>query len=269
MRTTNQWQGPFVGSTTPRIRTVRQRASSTYQEVAQLFAHFNAEFSAKPRVPSLQGIPVGLRHILCKAVAAGLPESMFPVHPAAMRDVRAYLEHNRLDPATGCFDLDRAVNAAYHMAQVTNGHRRDMLVRTHSRANAAARSLARLAQASTLGTNTMNSRIFQSADTNVPDDRILGFLDSGPEDNDAIRTVLVLLDAARAERQRHGWGGDPLPAVYAPLEGDEDWTPWSPRAFSAIAEQAQLHLDAHIGDASADVRSDRAWPAPQRAPGRR
>ena len=55
------------------------------------------------------------------------------------------------------------------------------------------------------------------------------------------------------------WGGDPSPAVYAPLEGDEEWTPWSPRAFAAIAEQAQTRLDAHIGDATADVRSDRHW----------
>ena len=150
--------------------------------------------------------------------------------------------------------------AAYQVAQVTNGHRRDLLVRSHSRANAAARSLARLAQASTLGTNTTIPRIYQSMDTNVPDDHILGFLDSGPEDNDAIRNALLLLDAARAERQRHGWGGDPSPAVYAPLEEDEDWTPWSPRAFAAIAEQAQTSLDAHIGDTTADVRSDRAWP---------
>ena len=49
----------------------------------------------------------------------------------------------------------------------------------------------------------MIPRIYQSTDTNAPDDHILGFLDSGPEDNDAIRTVLLLLDAARAERQRH------------------------------------------------------------------
>ncbi len=202
---------------------------------------------------------MGLRHLLYKAVAAGLPESMFPVHPLAMREVCAYLAHNRLDPTSGCFDLDRAMAAAYQVAQVTNGHRRDLLVRSHSRANAAARSLARLAQASTLGTATMIPRIYKSMDTNVPDDHILGFLDSEPEDNDAIRTVLLLLDAARAERQRHGWGGDPSPAAYAPLEGDEEWTPWSPRAFAAIAEQAQTRLDAHIGDATADVRSDRHW----------
>ncbi len=184
-----------------------------HQEVASLFALFNAEFAATIRVPSIQGIPAGLRHILYKAVAAGLPDSLFPVHPAAMREVCAYLEHSRLDPSTGCFDLDRAMAAATHLAQVTNGHRRDTLVRSHTRANAAARSLARLAQASTLGTNTIIPRIYQPTDTNIPDDRILGFLDSGPEDNEAIRTVLLLLDAARAERQRHGWGGDPSPAV--------------------------------------------------------
>ena len=166
-----------------------------------------------------------------------------------MREVCAYLEHSRLDPSTGCFHLDRAMAAATHLAQVTNGHRRDTLVRSHARANAAARSLARLAQASTLGTNTVIPRIYQPTDTNIPDDHILGFLDSGSEDNEAIRTVLLLLDAARAGRQRHAWGGDPSPAVYAPLEGDETWAPWSPRAFTAIAEQAQLQLDALIDDA--------------------
>ncbi len=197
-----------------------------HQEVAQLYAHFNAEFSAKPRVPSLQGIPASLRHILYKAMAAGLPESMLPVCPTAMRDVIAYLDCNRLDPATGCFDLQRAMTSAHRLAEVTNGHRRDMLVRIHSRANAAARSLARLAQAAP--GSTAIPQIYQWANTNVPDDHVLDFLDTRLEDNDAIRTALLLLDAARAERQRHGWGGDPHPAVYAPLEGDEDWTPWSP-----------------------------------------
>ena len=225
-----------------------------HQEVAQLYAHFNAEFSAMTRVPSLQGIPVSLRHILYKAIAAGMPEALFPVCPLAVRDVIEYLERARLDPTTGCFDLDRAMNAAHHLAQVTNGHRRDTLVRTHSRANAAARSLARLVQAAP--GSTAVPQIYRWADTNVPDDHVIGFLDFRPEDNDAIRTVLLLLDAARAERQRHGWGGDPHPAVYAPLEGDEDWALWSPRAFAAIAEQAQAHLDAHLGDAPAHVRSD-------------
>ncbi len=229
-----------------------------HQEVAQLYAHFNAEFSAKPRAPSLQGIPVGVRHILYKAMAAGLPESFFPVCPTAVRDVTAYLEHNRLDPATGCFDLDRAMNSAHRLAQVTNGHRRDTPVRTHSRANAAAHSLARLVQAAP--GSTAVPQIYRWADTNVPDDHVIGFLDFN-----AIRTVLLLLDAARAERQRHGRAGDPHPAVHAPLEGDMDWTPWSPRAFAAIAEQAQTHLDAHLGDAPANVRSDRSWPV-QRHP---
>ena len=118
----------------------------------------------------------------------------------------------------------------------------------HMQERTSPRALARLAQASTLGTATAIPRIHQPTGTTVPDDHVLGFLDSGPEDNDAVRTVLLLLDAARAERQRHDWGGDPYPAIYAPLEGDENWAPWTPRAFAATAEQAQLQLDAQIGD---------------------
>ena len=177
---------------------------SQHQEVASLFAYFNAEFASTIQVPSIQGIQADSRHILYKAVAVGLPASMLPVRPEAMREVRAYLEHHRLDPVSGCFNLDRAMEAATHLAHATNGHRRDALVRSHTRANAAARALARLAQASTLGTAIAVSRIHQPAGTTVPDDHVLGFLDSGPEDNDAVRTVLLLLDAARAERQRHG-----------------------------------------------------------------
>ena len=209
-----------------------------------MYTNFYAEFSAKPRVPSLQGIPVNTRHILFKAMAAGLPDEMSPVCPTALCEVKAYLNFNRLDPSTGCFDHERTMSPAHRQAEVTNGHRRDLLIRTHSRANAAARSLARLAQAAPGSIPIPQTH--QLAATNVPDDHIIGFLNARLDDNDAVRTIVLLLDAARAERQRHEWGGDPHPAIYAPLEGQEEWTPWSPRAFAAVAEQAQSSLNSQM-----------------------
>ena len=89
---------------------------------------------------------------------------------------------------------------------------------------------------------------YQLAATNVPDDHINGFIDARPAENDAVRTIVLLLDAARAERQRHEWGGDPHPAIFAPLVGQEEWTPWTPRAFAYSAEQAQDSLNEQMQD---------------------
>ena len=81
-----------------------------------------------------------------KALAAGLPDDMSPVCPAALSEVKVFLDFNRRDPLTDIYDHARAMASAHRLAEVSNGHRRDLLIRTHSRANAAARSLARLAQ---------------------------------------------------------------------------------------------------------------------------
>ncbi len=217
-----------------------------HQEATQLYTNFNVEFSTKPRVPRLQGIPVDTRHILFKALAAGLPDEMSPVCPSALVDVQAFLRFQRLDPVTGCYDHGRAMESAHQLADVANGHRRDLLIRAHSRANAAARALARLAHAEPGATAI--PRTYQLAATRVPDDHINGFLDATLTENDAVRTIVLLLVAVRAGRQRHAWGGNPHPVAFAPLEGQEEWTPWTPRAFAYSAQQAQDCLNERMRD---------------------
>ncbi len=101
-----------------------------HQEIAQLYTNFNVEFSTKPCVPSPQGIPVNTRHILFKALAAGLPDDMSLVCPSAISEVKTFLNFNRLDPSTGCYDHERAMDSAHRLAEITNGHRRDLLIRT-------------------------------------------------------------------------------------------------------------------------------------------
>ena len=41
-------------------------------------------------------------------------------------------------------------------------------------------------------------------------------------------------------------GGDPRPAVFTPLGGEDAWSAWTPRAFAYTAQQAQDLLRADL-----------------------